>query len=204
MGAHGAPAVKRGTKKQAAKAAKRKQGEHFFEQVPGCCNFTEFYTFAADVLAGKKAPVIVAELGVFHGQSTAFLGVELERRQIDWEIVGVDNFVAVSEAQVAKNLASLGSRVKLMKADTREAPSLPDGCFDMVFFDACSGYFKVCQELNAWLPKIRKGGMAAGHGYMAEQDGLMRAVNERFSTFGVIVGTKAIDGQYMPVWYAYR
>jgi len=48
-----------------------------------------------------------------------------------------------------------------------------DGYFDFVYIDANHVYKEVIADLEAWYPKIRKGGMLAGHDYCnwARDDG---------------------------------
>lgn len=40
-----------------------------------------------------------------------------------------------------------------------------DGYFDMVYLDGDHTYEGVTRDIKAWLPKIRKGGLLAGHDY---------------------------------------
>lgn len=55
----------------------------------------------------------------------------------------------------------------------------PDGYFDFVFIDACHAYDSVKADILAWLPKVRKGGILAGHDYRCEtHPDVTRAVNE--------------------------
>jgi hypothetical protein len=45
------------------------------------------------------------------------------------------------------------------------AKQFEDGYFDFVYIDASHTYEAVVADLEAWYPKIRKGGMIAGHDY---------------------------------------
>jgi hypothetical protein len=46
------------------------------------------------------------------------------------------------------------------------AKQFEDGYFDFVYIDANHTYESVIADLEAWYPKVRKGGMIAGHDYL--------------------------------------
>jgi predicted O-methyltransferase YrrM len=46
------------------------------------------------------------------------------------------------------------------------AKQFEDGYFDFVYIDADHSYKGVTEDLEAWYPKVRKGGMMAGHDYV--------------------------------------
>ncbi|CAK8986749.1 unnamed protein product [Durusdinium trenchii] len=52
------------------------------------------------------------------------------------------------------------------------------GSLDLVFIDGAHDYDSVSQDLKAWWPKIRPGGVMAGHDFSMSFPGLMRAVLE--------------------------
>ncbi len=60
---------------------------------------------------------------------------------------------------------------------------------DMVFIDASHQYADVMDDLRAWYPKVKPGGIIAGHDYApghSESDvGVVRAVNEFFAYKGI-------------------
>ncbi|MRS02168.1 class I SAM-dependent methyltransferase, partial [bacterium] len=53
-----------------------------------------------------------------------------------------------------------------------------DGSLDMVFIDAAHDYDNVRADIAAWYPKVRLGGMLAGHDYEENWPGVIQAVNE--------------------------
>jgi len=71
------------------------------------------------------------------------------------------------------------------------APLFPDGRLDLVYIDGGHNYTDVSQDIAAWLPKIRKGGIVCGHDFGGKRPGVERAVREAFgdnfvlSNFGV-------------------
>lgn len=55
---------------------------------------------------------------------------------------------------------------------------LTDGAFDMVFIDGDHSYESVKADIEAWMPKVKEGGVLCGHDYSASHEGLKQAVNE--------------------------
>jgi len=53
---------------------------------------------------------------------------------------------------------------------------IPDISLDFVFIDAMHTYEAVKEDIRAWFPKIRSGGIVAGHDY--SWDGVKKAVDE--------------------------
>jgi len=58
----------------------------------------------------------------------------------------------------------------LMREDSlRAAARLPDGSLDFVYLDGNHQFEYVVADLAAWMPKIRVGGVMAGHDYLVER-----------------------------------
>jgi hypothetical protein len=51
------------------------------------------------------------------------------------------------------------------KRSTDGAKEFQDNCLDWVFIDGNHGYQAVIDDLNAWYPKLRSGGLLSGHDY---------------------------------------
>ena len=60
------------------------------------------------------------------------------------------------------------------------AKDFEDGSLDLVYIDAMHTYDAVKTDIEAWLPKVRKGGIISGHDYQKGWDGVVLAVNEKF------------------------
>lgn len=68
---------------------------------------------------------------------------------------------------------------------TEVAATVEDGSLDMVFLDADHSYEGVHSDIEAWRPKVRKGGWIGGHDYGNDEpaydfSGVKRAVDEAF------------------------
>lgn len=55
-----------------------------------------------------------------------------------------------------------------------------DDYYDFVYIDSIHTYEYCKQEIAAWLPKIKPGGMIAGDDYVKEHNAVSRAVDEAF------------------------
>ena len=52
------------------------------------------------------------------------------------------------------------------EASVKAAQAVPDGSLDFVYIDANHGEAFVRQDLEAWVPKVRSGGICSGHDYI--------------------------------------
>lgn len=59
--------------------------------------------------------------------------------------------------------------------------------FDLVFIDAGHTFEQVRADIKAWLPKVKDGGILAGHDYRVDWPGVIEAVHEAFGTRSVII-----------------
>ena len=64
--------------------------------------------------------------------------------------------------------------IRLCSVDAAEL--FPTQYFDMVYIDANHSYEAVVQDIQAWLPKVKIGGILGGHDY--NMSSVRRAVNE--------------------------
>ena len=80
------------------------------------------------------------------------------------------------------NLIRLGhtGTVEIIQEDSQQAATrFPDGSIDLVFVDGDHSYEAVKRDLQAWLPKVTKGGILSGHDFTTRM-GVYRAVDEMF------------------------
>jgi len=61
----------------------------------------------------------------------------------------------------------------------RAAKQFKDGYFDFVYIDADHSYDGVTADLEAWYPKVRKGGMLAGHDYLNFDENSLLVISDR-------------------------
>lgn len=63
---------------------------------------------------------------------------------------------------------------------------------DLVFIDALHDYEHVMQDISLWWPKVRAGGVLAGHDFNHKWPGVERAVADHFSLIDVGVGFDSV------------
>lgn len=87
-------------------------------------------------------------------------------------------------------------RVRVLKMTSEEATThIEDKSLDFVYIDADHHYEHVKQDILLWAPKLREGGMLAGHDYSETKTvGVKRAVDE-------IVGEVSLENT---VWWTFR
>ena len=155
---------------------------------------------------GRENVRFGAEIGVWRGELSADLlrsfpdlylfMIDLWEPIVDSSMHDKDNSIAaMHEAMEAahENTAFAADRRQLWKgASTVEAAGFSDRAFDFVFLDADHFYESTRPDLHAWWPKVRDGGIMAGHDYNGVGDrrkgwGVKRAVDEFFGQFGLEV-----------------
>lgn len=87
------------------------------------------------------------------------------------------------EAERATAFAA-GRRRIIRAHSLAAAERFPDRSLDFVFIDAEHTYEAVLEDVAAWLPKIRPGGLLAGHDYVLAWADVVRAVDELVARHG--------------------
>jgi hypothetical protein len=114
-----------------------------------------------------------------------------------------ENFAATTAL-----LARFGARSEIWRTTSLDAAArIPDRSLDFVYIDARHDYESVKEDVRAWYPKVKSGGIIAGHDYV---DGLLpqgdfgvkSAVDEFFAERGLPVhktqGPSAVE--LFPSW----
>lgn len=77
-------------------------------------------------------------------------------------------------------------RVDIRRMDSSQSANLvEDGSIDFSFIDGDHSYEGCKKDIDAWLPKIRPGGMICGHDYNEKWPGVMKAVKETFNNYAI-------------------
>jgi predicted O-methyltransferase YrrM len=100
------------------------------------------------------------------------------------------------EAEFWANVGEHKERCNMIRSTSEHAASLTfqdaDGMFDLVFIDALHDYAHVKQDIALWWPKVRVGGILAGHDFNHRWPGVERAVAESFDLMQVGVAPDSV------------
>lgn len=116
-----------------------------------------------------------AEIGVFSSYLTMMIVEEVQPSKL----YTVDAFQAWSENSgydgdfphennelIARELTKQYECVDLrVGMSAVVATSFPSECLDWVYIDACHEYYWAKKDFDAWIPKVRSGGLICGHDY---------------------------------------
>ena len=134
----------------------------------------------------------IVELGAWKGKSSAFLVVEAYNKSPKIEVHIVDTWggnpfdgsqdqSTDAYSKFTSNMSLLARPYQAHRMTTNEAAGLfKDESLDAVFIDADHSYEAVKMDIENWMPKVRKGGILAGHDYNSAWPGVIKAVNEIF------------------------
>jgi hypothetical protein len=168
---------------------------HFYERIPGFFDFQNIYTEMVST-AGTHAHFV--EIGSWYGRSAAFMAVEILNSGKDVRFDAIDTWEGTTPRQGSEdkdpNLLKYGTMypnflqyvwpvlhaLTPIKLPSLEAVKLyADRSLDFVYIDAAHDYANVKADILAWKPKVKPGGILAGHDYNKENSpGLVQAVNE--------------------------
>jgi len=161
-------------------------------------NYSNFYNEVAE----KKYRVLV-ELGTWKGYSIMYLAKKLKQQNYDFDLYGVDLFDdskihelegndylkpqikylwdVYNENLVRSNVREV---VKDIKKNSWEAANeFEDESVDFIFIDADHKYESVVKDIQAWLPKLKVGGVMSGHDFTQPTAGVKKAVEELLPDF---------------------
>lgn len=161
--------------------------------------YSEFrWSVLTEALDSLQKPVLsIAEIGVYRGLCSLFLRYcfpTANRYLIDpWELGSTyedsDGPVTIKESEMREAFNSVtrcfqnDPLTHILKKTSKEASSLVPDSLDLVFIDGNHDYEYVKEDIELWLPKVRSGGILAGHDYDLIENrfpGVKRAVDELF------------------------
>ena len=179
--------------------------EHFFQNTIGEDWFTypNLYSFVPQYF-GEEAKFV--EVGVWKGRSVSYLAVEDINANKNQKIYAVDTWAGSEEHTdpnnpnynpeltqdpdwlynlYLQNIEPVKDIITSIKKSSLEAVNdFEDESLDFVFIDAAHDYENVKADILAWLPKIKRTGILAGHDYWPN-DPVQIAVDEIFSSFKI-------------------
>ena len=109
----------------------------------------------------------MAEIGSYAGESTLIFA---KHARIVHSIDLWSGYPDCASSEEVFDFVTLDVRNihKIKRSSVEAGRDFPDGSLDMVYIDADHHYGSVKSDLLTWLPKIRKGGVLAGHDWYVD------------------------------------
>jgi hypothetical protein len=182
-----------------------KQYEHIEHTVEGWFNFKNLYTEIAEWIPDGGTWV---EVGVYSGKSFSFGLVECLNRGKKIDMVAVDMFPetwiyshgpSVWE-KFSTGMEPLKGHYRVIKSMSVDAARrFKNRSIDFIFIDAAHDYDNVTADIAAWMPKVKAGGIMAGHDYDADYiNGVVKAVDDAFGDR--VTAVMSDDAKHLFCW----
>jgi predicted O-methyltransferase YrrM len=135
------------------------------------------HPFYARMAASLPDGCRVVELGAYYGRSLLYLLTKLHEREKRASLVGVDpgHFPGAYEGLLQnvrdvqdelERAHPLAQSIAIWRETGRDVLHIvADQSLDMVFIDADHSEAAVREDIEGWLPKVKPGGIIAGHDY---------------------------------------
>jgi len=180
--------------------------EHYYKNIgEDWFTYPELYR---DMVKNANDGSLFVEVGSWKGRSSSFMGVEIinSNKKINFHCIdtwlGSEEHISTSSDkfdsnlinhenylynEFIKNIEPIKSVVTLIRKTSIEASKMyENNSIDFIFIDAGHDYLNVYNDINYWLPKLKKGGVIAGHDYSWSQD-VRSAVHDFFDPNDLII-----------------
>lgn len=170
--------------------------ENFSKNIVGY--FTQedfnFYTMVFESLSNNSK---IVEIGCFEGRSSSHMATLIANSNKNINFYCIDTWKGSKEHQLGekseaaevvkgtlfeaftKNMESVKNfYIPIRNFSVEAAKNFEDQSLDFVFIDASHEYEDVKNDISAWLPKIKKGGILSGHDITFKS--VKEAVEEKF------------------------
>lgn len=161
--------------------------EHFYESIEGWFTYPLLYK---DMVTRFPSGSHFVEVGTYAGRSLAYLIVEIINAEKDIKVTAIDSFIGFDPSVYLQgrdlsdkfyaNMYPIKDKFNVLVGNSWDAATkFDDNSLDFVFIDADHKYQSVVNDILAWMPKVKIGGVLAGHDYPS-YPGVVKAVNEIF------------------------
>ena len=184
-----------------------------WDQIPGMFDFEAVYDAA---VAGAKDGAVFVEVGCLVGRSACYLATKIRESGKAITLYAVETATGSPADATGNRIApALGGSfagvlhrnimgcglldvvVPILTTSVRAARMFPDEGVDFCFIDGDHSYASVTADLGTWWPKIRPGGIIAGHDYRQNDSWLVGVTPAVHNFFGVL---DAIDPTTPSCW----
>lgn len=176
--------------------------DHFYQNILGWASEKDQGELLKTVLPlVNNQDLKIVEIGVYRGKGTALWNVYLTNMGIKYHYYAVDSFSGFGESdedsqkaydQVVSIASLFDKKVSIIKKMSVEAAAMfPDEWFDIVYIDAGHGEEDVDADIDAWLPKLKPGGIICGDDYIEPWIGVINSVDKKFGKENIsIIGNQ--------------
>jgi predicted O-methyltransferase YrrM len=162
--------------------------KHFYRETEGE-NWFNYQNLYSDVVRKFDSGAHFVEVGTWKGKSACYMAVEIINSEKDIKFDCVDTWEFVKGERIAihkfddlfnifkKNIEPVKNKINIIKSISWDAASrYDDSSLDFVFLDAGHNYESIKKDIQTWLPKVKVGGILAGHDWQLK--GVKKAVLE--------------------------
>lgn len=142
--------------------------DHFYMHLKGenWFSYPKLYSEVVNKCSYQKISHFV-EVGSWKGKSACFMAVEIinSHKSIKFDCVDcwLENEVY---NEFIENIKPISSSIGVVRQYSKEASThYRDNSLDFVFIDAHHTYNAVAEDIHCWYPKIKPGGILAGHDF---------------------------------------
>jgi len=178
--------------------------QHFYMNPEFGENWFGYEKYYKHVITTAPDNSVIVEVGSWKGKSISYLGVEAINSGKTIKCFAVDTWLGSgveaghdSDQYVRsgtlydlflKNIEPIKHVVVPIRKTSLEASKMfADGSLHCVFIDANHKYECVKEDIQAWLPKIKPGGMLSGHDYGFDGGPVHDAVHELIGRNEIVV-----------------
>lgn len=153
---------------------------HYYHTIQGYFTFSKLYSDMAKKFGNNSHFV---EVGSWKGRSAVYMGVEIinSEKNIKFDCIDFwgykygDSVYSIFLNNI-KPLNGIVNHYRMLSVDASKL--YEDNSLDFVFIDASHKYADVLDDIKHWYPKIKNGGVIAGHDYYMTD--VKTAVDEYF------------------------
>jgi hypothetical protein len=166
--------------------------EHIYTQPQFGEDWFNYSSFYKGIVETFDTGSTFVEVGSWKGKSSSFMIVEIINSGKDIDLYCVDTWEGSLEHQGNGDLVNLYNTFLTNMSPLEEyyfplkisslsaASKFKDKSIDFVYIDASHEYLDVIKDIKSWMPKVKPGGIIAGHDY-ANFYGVTQAVDELIS-----------------------
>lgn len=173
--------------------------EHFYQTIDGWFSYDYIYKHVVDTAENGE---LFVEIGSFKGRSSAYMAVEIINSSKNIRFDCVDTWQGSTEHQAGaeceikevvegtlydsfiNNMKPVEGHYNPVRMTSLEAAkTYEDDSIDFIMIDGEHSYEAVKADIQAWLPKMKNGGVMTGDDAFSPE--VRRAAEECLSEYGV-------------------